>query len=505
VSGAATGTHSYTVHYNGDTLYAASVSSAVPVVVGKDGSSVNLTSSGASVSQGASLTLTATISNSSGTSLSPTGTVTFMSGSSTVGTAAVSGGTATLTTVAASALPGSHPITAQYAGDANFNASTSSAVLLTVLYVTTTTAGASSNSPVVGATVTVTASVGQGSGTQTPTGTLTLFDGTIQVGSPANVGSGTSSFPISNVTLGTHSYTVTYSGDAVYAASTSSVLQVVVGKDGSAVALSAPAFSVNQNGSIALTATVSNTSQTSLSATGTVIFASNGTAIGTTTLAGGVATLTTSAFTGIAGAYALTAQYSGDTNFNSSGSTSLAITVVAPDYTLKAETPSISIAQGQTGTSKIDLNAVGGYVQTITFSCTGLPANATCNFTPTTLTPDAAGDPLSSTLTITTDVKTAGLVTKSLHTGVLSCVLFGTLLVFSRRHRHLVDRLKMVRVLLAGFVLTGLTIAISGCGGGGGNGNNSSLTPVGTYTVSVTAGAGGVAGKSVALQVTITQ
>lgn len=74
------------------------------------------------------ITLTATLS--SPTTGTPTGTVTFLAGTVTVGSAPVSGGTAVLTT---NALPvGSDAVTAVYSGDANFNAVTSSPVLLTI-------------------------------------------------------------------------------------------------------------------------------------------------------------------------------------------------------------------------------------------------------------------------------------------------------------------------------------------------------------------------------------
>ena len=71
------------------------------------------------------LTLTATV-----TGISPTGNVTFRAGTTTLGTAAITSGTATLTTSFATI--GTYRVTANYAGDSNNNASTSSAVSITV-------------------------------------------------------------------------------------------------------------------------------------------------------------------------------------------------------------------------------------------------------------------------------------------------------------------------------------------------------------------------------------
>jgi hypothetical protein len=76
---------------------------------------------------GQSVTFTATVSSGSGT---PIGTVAFKDGTSVLGTSTLSGGTAIFTT---SSLPlGSHTITANYAGAANFAASTSPVLMQAV-------------------------------------------------------------------------------------------------------------------------------------------------------------------------------------------------------------------------------------------------------------------------------------------------------------------------------------------------------------------------------------
>lgn len=68
---------------------------------------------------GASVTFTATASPSAAS-----GTVTFKDGATALATGSLSGGTATFSTSALNA--GSHNITAEYAGDVKYNASTSS-------------------------------------------------------------------------------------------------------------------------------------------------------------------------------------------------------------------------------------------------------------------------------------------------------------------------------------------------------------------------------------------
>jgi hypothetical protein len=61
---------------------------------------------------------------------SPTGTVSFLDGSTTLGTGTVSGGVATFQTQTLAA--GVHNVIATYSGDANFNASSSSAMSQTM-------------------------------------------------------------------------------------------------------------------------------------------------------------------------------------------------------------------------------------------------------------------------------------------------------------------------------------------------------------------------------------
>lgn len=89
------GTHSITAVYGGDTNYTSSTSSAFTLAVGQT-TMTTVTSSSTSISSGGSVTLTATVVGA-GAAASPTGTVQFMNGSTPLGMAqtcaAVSGAT----------------------------------------------------------------------------------------------------------------------------------------------------------------------------------------------------------------------------------------------------------------------------------------------------------------------------------------------------------------------------------------------------------------------------
>ena len=94
-------------------------------------STTALSASAATITVGASVTFTATVSGPSGNTTVPTGTVTFMQGTTMLGTGTLSAtGVATYATTALPA--GADSVTAVYGGDSNFSGSTSSAVTVTV-------------------------------------------------------------------------------------------------------------------------------------------------------------------------------------------------------------------------------------------------------------------------------------------------------------------------------------------------------------------------------------
>jgi hypothetical protein len=77
-----------------------------------------------------------------------------------------------------------------------------------------------------GNSVTLTAVVAPPSGTTTvPTGTVTLLDGTTTLGTGTLDGTGTSTYTTTALPVGTDSLTAQYGGDAVFAASTSTVVR----------------------------------------------------------------------------------------------------------------------------------------------------------------------------------------------------------------------------------------------------------------------------------------
>jgi Pro-kumamolisin, activation domain/Bacterial Ig-like domain (group 3) len=127
------GQHSITGSYPGDTSFIQSTSSPVSFSITQANTSTGLTSAGAP--QGA--TLTANISTAS-LGNPPTGSVTFLSGSNNLGSAGVVtsnglfGFTTTATLNATQLANGQYTITANYAGDTNYVASSSGSTSITI-------------------------------------------------------------------------------------------------------------------------------------------------------------------------------------------------------------------------------------------------------------------------------------------------------------------------------------------------------------------------------------
>ena len=181
---------------------------------------------------GKSVTFTATVTTVAPGLGSPTGTVNFLDGATPLASnVALNGaGVATFTTTSLSI--GTHSITAVYSSDANFNASTSPAVSQVVNKASTTTALTSSANPTAFGQSTIftatVAAVVPGSGT--PTGTVTFLDGATTLGTGTLNGAGVATFGTSTLSVGSHTITASYAGDANFLASVSSPLTQTVNK-----------------------------------------------------------------------------------------------------------------------------------------------------------------------------------------------------------------------------------------------------------------------------------
>jgi hypothetical protein len=270
-----------------------------------------LTSSVNPTVYGESTTLTATVTTAA--NVTPTGTVEFFDGSIDLGPGTLDSGVATIDVSCLT--PGSHSITAVYAGDANVNASTSSPITQTVALASASASVTSPGSTVYGQTVTLTAqlsAVSPGSGT--PSGIVMFEDGTTALGTGTLDPLGMASYTTSSLSVGSHQITVTYGGDNHFLSTTSTAYSQVVNRASQTTTLVSSVNPTVHGQSTTLTATVTATLPGAGAPTGLVIFEDGALALGTGQLdATGTATFSTSDLS--SGLHQITAFYFGDANF----------------------------------------------------------------------------------------------------------------------------------------------------------------------------------------------
>ena len=414
-------------------------------------------------------------------SLNLTGTITFFSGAAQfcVLNANLQQGSHTCPPNSGVFPAGTTTVTAVYSGDSVYAASTSNAVVVTVLPdITTATLVSSPNPSNFGQPVTFTASV-QGN-FATGAGQVIFLDGSTTIGTMTLDATGHASITTSSLTVGTHPIRVAFPGSANFNSVTSATLSQVVLAPASVLTVTALASNVNPSAAgmpVTFTATVSVLGSASVNPTGTITFLDGSTVIGTATLNSttGIATFTTSALT--VGSHSISASYSGATaagngtaSFAASGSavlTQIVASQASPSFALAVTPTPITIGVGDTGILLVRVQGLGGFSQQVNLTCTGLPQETTCVFVQPQ-TPVGGG---STTLQVAVSAphncgsNTPYFVSSTSGPGTTAKVAFSALLSGSllfagirRRRRMLVGTLFLALISLGGFAL------ISGCG-----------------------------------------
>ncbi len=181
-------------------------------------------STSSTIAFGTPVSLTASVTpHMAGSNLVAMGTVTFDDGTTVLGSMGISATGEASITVSSFAV-GVHPLTATYAGDANFSGSPSIQVPLTVDPAPIEVSLASSNNPSNhGQQVTFTTSVPFAA-----TGTVQFMDGTTNLGAPMTIAEGVATFATNSLIVGAHPITAVYSGDASHLGAPSGVLTQTV-------------------------------------------------------------------------------------------------------------------------------------------------------------------------------------------------------------------------------------------------------------------------------------
>ncbi|MFC5863728.1 chitobiase/beta-hexosaminidase C-terminal domain-containing protein [Acidicapsa dinghuensis] len=156
------------------------------------------------------------------------------------------------------------------------------------------------------------------------------------------------------------------------------------------------------------------------------------------------------------------------------------INLPPPTFSLTASLSSLTVKSGGSGIVILTATPQNGFSAPINFSCSGLPAGATCSFDPTSVTP--SGGATTTQLTFNTSPQSAS---SSRLFARESIALTAVLCLFGVKRRSRVYTWLVVIAVAGGMML------FSGCGGGGSSGSGSTSTPI-TSSVTVTATSGSI-------------
>jgi sugar lactone lactonase YvrE len=350
--------------------------------------------------------------------------------------------------------------------------------------------------PAFGQPVTVKATVAPASGTGTPSGTVTFYlDNVAQLTTPT-LSNGSASFTFTGLLGGQHTINASYSGDTInYASSNTNAnpLIITVGTTTSTTSVTlsgSPALFTNPTSaypgqSVTLTALI--TPGAPGIPTGSVFFFNGTTQINTTaatvipvTINGvsyGQATYTTTTLA--AGQYSITAQYSGDSNYGgSTSSPGVPLLISVPTIALTSGSSTIGAGAGVT----LTLSSIAGYSGAVDLACLGLPAYATCSFSPAVaITAPTAPAVINMQVFVNQPPPIAPGNASLMPVGggvMLAALLLWPFALLSCKR-------KLGHSLLSLLLLCGLAASLTGCGGNGTKAGY--VTPQGKYPITVTA------------------
>ena len=203
--------------------------------------------------------------------------------------------------------------------------------------------------------------------------------------------------------------------------------------------------------------------------------------MGTTTMGAGIMNFD-------AGNHSISASYGGDNSFTLSTSTTPVVLSISPGFVAVSSPSNITISTpGGSGSTTIGILTSTNFGQ-VSFSCVGLPAEATC-----TSSPVMGGGPntvVNGTITVTTTAAHTTMRQPNHRSYYVAAMIGGlplagiVLLATPKRRRYGVM-----------FMLTmlGLLLTFPGCGGGGGTTSHHTQdpgTPTGNYAITLTATGG---------------
>lgn len=192
---------------------------------------------------------------------------------------------------------------------------------------------------------------------------------------------------------------------------------------------------------------------------------------------------------------------------------SVALSGTGQDFTVATASgspTSVTVAPGSPASYTLTVGGEGGFNQSVSFTCTGAPSEATCTVSPSPVTPGTSATSITVSVTTTAPSASAPHSRPLPPLPPLSPGLRGLLMLalalaaiawaIMRRNQPGLSRWQSTMLSLASGLL--LTLALAGCGGGGGTTRNPG-TPAGTYTLTVT-GSTGSGSSALSQSVTLT-
>lgn len=194
-----------------------------------------------------------------------------------------------------------------------------------------------------------------------------------------------------------------------------------------------------------------------------------------------------------AGNHSISASYAGDNSFNKSSSAAPVTFTITPGFTGVSGLGNVTIsAPGGSGTTTIGIIASSNFTTAVSFTCTGLPSEATCSSS--SATGQGPNTVVTTTITVNTTAPTITML-QPIHRTYYFVMIFGgglplagILLIASPRRRR--------AGIVVGLMMLSFLVMLPACGGGSNNGGGGGQkqqnpgTPAGTSTVTVTATAG---------------
>jgi hypothetical protein len=337
---------SYTVKaaYSGDNSFGTSNASSAVMVVKASVAPV-LRAATAEIASGATASFNVTIAASGGGVL-PTGTITLTdtTTSTVLGSGTLANGAVVITSNLITT-NGGHSIVAAYGGDANYNATSSTAATVTV----GGTATSLTLTPSVPTAKVLTSISFVATAPTGVTGTVYFYDGALTLGS-ATISTTThlATLAVATLTAGTHNVTATYAGSTTYQAATSSPAQVIVTQNTPTLQLTtqqanATAVNVAMSGTLALSPANSGAANPAPSVP--IQFLDGTTVLGSVPLSYTLNYHTyNSSFTTTAlkpGPHTLTASFAGDTNYAPANSNVQTINIGLTTTTVTSSTSNV--------------------------------------------------------------------------------------------------------------------------------------------------------------------